>query len=156
MRRALGYLLNRQRPTAARSAIWLITGNGYGSTNTKIRRFTTVQKNIGSDITLTQSAADGDSMTINKSGTYFVYYQDKHSAAETNMGISINSSELTTSIGSVAAANVLARFTNLAAVPCCAGIVVNLVAGDVLRAHTDGSATATGETESMFKVEKVG
>lgn len=155
MRRIYGYLVNSQVGSTIKSAIWLITGNGYGSTNTKIRRFTTIQKNTGSDITLTQSATDGDSMTINKTGTYLVYYQDFHTSANSNMGISINSTELTTSIATVTAANVLARFTNGASVPGCTSVVAYLLAGDVLRAHTDGSAAATGATDTMFKVERV-
>jgi hypothetical protein len=32
------------------------TGNGYGSTNTKIRRFTTIDQNVGSSITYAQIA----------------------------------------------------------------------------------------------------
>lgn len=154
MRRVFKILLDQPRGSSTRSAVWLITGNGHGSTNTKIRRFATVQKNVGTDITLAQSATDGDSMTINKAGFYYIYYQDLDASAF-NIGISINSNELTTSIATVTAANVLARFTCGSGTPGCATIVTYLSIGDVIRAHDDASASATGATQTMFKVERV-
>lgn len=53
-----------------RSEVWLSTWTGTGSTNTNIGRYSTIDRNFGTDITLTQSATLGDSFTVNTDGVY--------------------------------------------------------------------------------------
>lgn len=51
--------------------VWLWGHNGYGSTNTSVSRFVTVGTNRStSALTLTQSATNGDSVTVNEDGMY--------------------------------------------------------------------------------------
>jgi hypothetical protein len=50
--------------TLAQSMVRLNTANGYGSTNTAIRRFTNVVTNQGTDITYADSATLGTTFTI--------------------------------------------------------------------------------------------
>lgn len=142
---------------APRSEIWLYTCNGYGSTNNKIRRFTTIGKNIGSAITLTQSSTNGDSFTINETGVYSISYTDQFTTGSRAMGISLNSSELTTSIYSITAANRIAitASDSAANLPGVATVTLNLNAGDVIRAHTNGDASGTNTNYESFRIAKV-
>lgn len=82
------------------SMVRLNTGNGQGSTNTAIHRFTTTVTNQGSDITYADSATLGGSFTINTSGIYAISFSGAGSVA-TYQGISLNSTQLTTSINSL-------------------------------------------------------
>lgn len=129
---------------AVQSMVRLHTANGYGSTNTKIRRFTTTVTNQGSDITYADSAANGASFTINTAGVYAISYVDNCASASMNMGISLNSTQLTTNIQSITLADVLnAVYTPAANAGACASVQLYLAAGSVVRAHTDGSAAGT-------------
>jgi hypothetical protein len=71
------------------------------------------------------------------------------------VGISKNSTQLTTQFFSIALADKVAAMTtagtNLAS-NC--GVTLYLVAGDVIRAHTIGSAFA-GASASMFTITRV-
>lgn len=137
------------------STIKVHTANGYGSTNTKIRRFTTVQINNGlPSITYADSAALGGSFTINESGTYAIAYCDLFSVISSN-GISLNSSQLTTNIGSISATDRLAVNSSggVDFATCCAATVV-LVAGDIIRAHCNGTTVGTPNA-TTFIITKV-
>lgn len=128
---------------APRSMVRMDTGNGHGSTNTRIRRFTNITSQQGSAITVTQSATDGDSFTINEDGVYSIGYSDMRSAGDAIMGISLNSSQLTTSIASIAVADRLHLVFSVGAnnYGHCSATVI-LSKGDVIRAHTDGNQNA--------------
>lgn len=136
-----------------RSEVLAHTGNGHGSTNTKVRRFTSSSA-VGSAITYADSATNGGSFTVNETGVYSVTYSDSHTSAA-NIGISVDSSTLTTNIESVTIANGKKVIGSLAAngyieVSCD----LNLNAGSVIRAHTDGTpANATDNV--IFRVTKV-
>lgn len=122
------------------------TGNGYGSTNTKVRRFS-ANTTTGSSILYADSAANGGSFTIMENGLYSVQYTDTHSAAAAfRIGISVNSAELTTDIQSLVTtsarvAQTMGPATAGQSAQCFA--VLRLATGDVVRAH-NGAAIPTG------------
>lgn len=140
-----------------RSEVWLYTGNGYGSTNTKIRRFTNTAKNIGTAITYADSSTAGASFTINEDGVYSILFTDGATGSGGAAGISLNSSELTTNIYSITATNRLAMSNWVAS--SSGGITVNsilnLSAGDIIRPHTDGVGTGNFTTSAAFRITKV-
>lgn len=130
-------------------------GSGHGSTNTRIRRFTTTEINTG-NITFTQSAGNGDSFTIIEEGIYSFFYQDGRSGGTAKFGISVNSSQLTTNIQSITAADRVCR------TDCqTAGDVVlisgfrRLKPGDVVRAHTDSTPDFTTDADVVFDIIKL-
>ena len=139
------------------SSIRLDTANGYGSTATKIRRFSNVRDNIGTDIEYTDSATNGASFVVRASGIYSIEYMDVLSAAGW-IGISKNASSLTTNLTASVASEVLAA--NVVTTANGGTIAVwegYLVAGDVIRAHTDGTTTgANGTLNAKFTMSKVG
>ena len=77
--------------------VWLHDPNGYGSTNTFVRRWSTVTRNNGTAITYADSATLGGTFTINETGTYTVTCTDIRSAAGASiMAATINEANLTT------------------------------------------------------------
>lgn len=103
---------------STKSLIFYHTGNGFGSTNTMIRRYTTKDTCTGATVTTTtntrctvtdldyaDSATAGASVTILTAGYYCFYFSDLRSAAAAIVGASINSAQLTTAIYSITTAN---------------------------------------------------
>lgn len=137
------------------SMVRLNTQNGYGSTNTVIRRFTTVVTNVGSDITYADSATLGGSFTINNAGVYAISYTDNFGGTA-NMGVSLNSTQLTTDIISITAADRITETTTAAANQrACCGLSIYLAAGSVIRAHTNGGVAGSLPAVTQFTITRV-
>jgi len=132
------------------------TGNGHGSTNTKIRRFTTTLSSAGSAITYADSGTAGGSFTINEAGFYEISYTDGgvDSNGSHGIGLSLNSAELTTNIESVTAANRLdmaLAYNPSGGAGSAANICLTrrLAAADVVRAH-GGLASLPNNTNAAY------
>ena len=138
------------------SMVRLNTANGYGSTNTKIRRFTNTVTNTGSDITYADSATNGASFTINTSGIYSISYSDNFNAADYN-GISLNMSGGTTAITNLTISQILSvgASAGSSSAACCSWTGY-LTAGDVVRPHTFGSASGSVTGAQHFTIARVG
>jgi hypothetical protein len=138
------------------SSVRLNTANGYGSTNTKIRRFTNTVDNLGTAITYADSATLGASFTVNEDGIYHISYSDIFSTGS-NLGISKNSSQLTTQVNGITVADRLDISTTSAAdfsnVATWQG---NLIKNDVIRPHTNGVSSGTLPDQAQFTISKVG
>lgn len=138
--------------------VWVTTGNGYGSTNTKIRRFTTTLTNVGSAITYADSATLGATFTINETGIYNIHYVQAGVGSGTGWGASVNSTQLTSIIQNITAADRLMFVQASNDVYQGSQAVsrsVRLVAADVVRAHDSITATPDGSVTSMFIITKV-
>lgn len=138
----------------SRSQVRLHTQNGHGSTNTKIRRFATTIENVGRGITYTDSATDGASFTVNEDGVYAVSCNDAFNGGAL-FGFSLNSSQLTTNIQSITAADALTMSnpaTNEQLATTWVGI---LSSGDIIRVHTTGVANSSSTTRSRFSMTQV-
>lgn len=127
---------------------------GHGSTNTAIRRWTNATT-TGSDITYADSATLGGTFTINTAGKYAVMYVDYATGGTCTFGVSVNSSQLTTSIGTITTANRLGLTVgpgaNFQAVFSC---VFTAAASDVVRCHTAANPNAT-DARAQFRIERV-
>jgi hypothetical protein len=142
--------------TAPRSEVIVDTGNGLGSTNTRVVRFTNTQKNIGPAITYADSAANGGSFTINETGVYAIAFHSGSAGASTALGITVNGSALTTDPGSLTYAQGL-RALSWAAVTSQSGqchYTGNLNSGDVVRFHTENITPFTS-AKTMASITKV-
>ena len=143
-------------PPAA-SMVRLNTSNGFGSTNTVIRRFTTTVTNQGSDITYADSATLGNTFTINTTGVYAISYTDASaSAGSTPFGISLNSTQLTTTIADITAADRLA-YVDTASANAAATISWTgyLTSGAVIRAHGTVSTAPSVPARVQFTIVRV-
>lgn len=138
-------------------AVWVHTGNGHGSTNTFIRRFTTTVSSTGTAITYADSAANGASFTINTPGVYAITYCDSYNVSQQNFGISLNSAQLTTNVASITASTRLGMTVSAGAgMSGVLPVVALLAAGDVVRPHDAGSNNAASAADSYFIIRKVG
>lgn len=140
---------------STRDEVIVDSGNGHGSTNTKIRRFTNIRKNVGS-ISYADSAGNGGSFTIAEEGIYTVNYNDSRGAGAPYIAITVNDSALTTNAstpltyaqgarvvaGGASGATFLVSWTG------------ELVKGDIVRAHDNGDSDATSE-HCMFSIVRV-
>lgn len=136
--------------------VYVYAGNGYGSSSTKIRKYSSTLRNVGSAITYASSATLGATFTINKGGIYCITRRDI-SSSDPRHGVSLNSASLTTTIDSLAAAEVLAySFTTDTGAVNNLTANVHLNAGDVLRPHDSGLATGTDIRTSAFSIARIG
>lgn len=129
------------------SVATLTTGNGFGSTNTNIRRYSSITTQ-GTAFTCSDSATLGTSCTVNQDGLYSAHRIDRNTGAAANFGIVKNDDCTTGGFDSVASGNQLAytmAASNVAVTAADAGTA--LVSGDVLRA-CDDSAAKTNDTTS--------
>lgn len=141
-----------------RSEVLVTTPNGHGSTNTAVRLFSVTSKNVGSAITVSNSATLGTSFTINEDGIYAIsYINDYTSGALLQYFITLNEATLNAAyvstnasmlaIGYPAAANSLNPGANA---------TLNLVAGDVIRPMTDlAGATYSTTANTKFRIVKI-
>lgn len=139
-----------------RHEVWLHGGNGFGSTATKVRRYSTAKVNTGSSLTLTQSAANGDSVTINADGMYIICVQD-YSNTTANIGISVNSSSTTTAINTLTIAQgryavITTAGSTLVGSTCIQAYLANT---DVVRPQHDATGTYAADDFAQFKIMRI-
>lgn len=138
-------------------SIFVTTGNGHGSTNTRIRRFTTTLSSSGTAISYADSATLGASFTINAPGIYAITYSDNYGSSIQPHGVSVNSAQLTTDVTGVTAANLLGLTYCIAAgISAVLPIVALLAAGDVLRPHTVGIQNGPSAYDTYFSIRRIG
>ena len=141
---------------AGTSDAYLENGNGYGSTNTMVRRYSNIRSNVGSNITVTQSATNGDSLTVNATGTYGACTSDIRAGSSAPIGITVNGTALTTSVATpITYAQGLVAYdeaaTNNQNTVVCQ--VLNLTSGDVVRHQGGGSADNTSSASYLYLTE---
>lgn len=125
------------------SMVRVNTANGYGSTATVIRRFSNIVTNQGVDITYADSATNGATFTINTNGVYAISYTGNPNGINFLTGISLNTSQVTTTVGAINTNDRLAMsqaYTTGATTQC--SWTGYLSAGSIIRAHEDGNASS--------------
>lgn len=137
------------------------TGNGAGSTNTTVLRYTNNSINVGSNITYADSASLGASFTINKTGIYSVFASQKSLGVGAGFLISVNQ---TTSLGSNGASTFASSSANSAQVVAYAEIPVAATffsisntfrfnATDVVRILCD--TVTNGDSRQIFCITEI-
>jgi len=139
-----GSVLNN--PTGTDEFVQVKTANGHGSTDTAIRRFSTVVNNTGGAITYADSATLGATFTINEDGIYWVHYLDIRIGNGTpEWAITRNSTTRTVGPSAVADSQLVSGWITDQDESGAAGIpstyIGPLSAGDVLRAQTNANST---------------
>jgi hypothetical protein len=115
------------------------TGNGHGSTSTRVRRFSTIVTETGS-IDRLDSALQGTRFEITESGLYWLQYVDRIVAGSAYVGISLDSVQpVTTGITSIAVAERIA-FTNAGTgLWAMVSTLIYLNSGSIVRPHDEGT-----------------
>lgn len=134
-------------------------GGSYGSTNTTVWRFGNQRANVGSDISCSDSAANGFSCTINDDGVYeAALCMRVNAAVNTGAGITVNGSALTTAINSIDYSQGMRGMCYIgnsnAENTCCVTRTMPLSNGDVVRAQGDGT-TWNNTQRTNFSVTKI-
>jgi len=127
----------------------LNTYAGYGSTDTKIMRFTNKVEGYGSAFTENHTSgyssnAKGLEITINKAGKYsFSFTGMAPAGSGDRIGLSIDSTQLTTDINAITTANRLGVSTAVTGTECNFSISLYLTVGRVIRPHSLGFLPVT-------------
>lgn len=138
------------------SMLRMNTDNGFGSTNTAIRRMSTTVTSIGDGITAADSATLGGTFTINTTGVYGISLTFGTTTAGQLSGISLNSTQLTTAYSGINVADQLCSVSSIGAGSIStAATTVQLKAGDVLRIHSSLSATASLPSNALLNITRL-
>lgn len=130
-------------------------GNGYGSTNTKRRKYSVIESSIGTAATYVNSATLGFQITIVEPGMYEFTIRDYRSAGSAYFGISKNSAQLTTNIDSITLTDIVCA-TASGTLGNSVTRTILCAAGDVIGPHDMGNMDSTSGFTSMFSCRKVG
>lgn len=139
------------------SEVVVDTTNGYGAVNTVIPRFTNTQISTGADIVYADSANAGASLTVKSPGVYSIAFVMNFAAGNRDMGLSVNSAQLTTAIGSITQANrlVMTRSESQTNSSGSVSVTRRFALNDVIRPHTDGGTQGTGTAEAKLSIVRV-
>jgi hypothetical protein len=133
---------------APRSSVRVQAGNGRGSTNTSVRRWSTVLETTGSDITYADSATLGGSFTINSGGIFSISASDRNESGSFESNITKNDTT------AALASNVLRYFGGASSFAGAGEVTLILQAGDVIRLV--GTAANNTGVASGFTITKIG
>jgi hypothetical protein len=128
---------------------------GYGSTNTAILRFTNAVVNTGSGITYASSATLGDSFTVTEAGIYSFTLATPLSA-QASIGLSLNSSQLTTSVSTITATDRLVSIIiPVADFTSTCSWTGYLAVGDVVRMHADTTTVGVNAGRATMNCQRI-
>lgn len=133
------------------------TPNGYASTNTKRRRYTTTATSTGTDITYADSSTLGATFTINTPGVYSITRQEKFGSTTGRGGLAVNASSGTSNYTTLAFAEKLgglavASSNSFSIVTVTREFAIN----DVIVAHDDGTLFDTTTDDAFMLVKRIG
>ncbi|MGD8305203.1 MAG: hypothetical protein PVF17_00990 [Ignavibacteria bacterium] len=127
----------------------LDTYAGYGSTDTKIMRFTNSRENYGNMFGENHSTGyngntEGLEIIANKPGKYsFEFSLSSRAGSPDPVAISLNSTQLTTSVITIAASDRLAIDYAAGGTSASVSVSLFLAKNDIIRAHTNGNSPDT-------------
>lgn len=144
---------------APKSMVRVLGGAGSGSTNTKIRTFSSKKEDFGPDMTnnfTTTMAVKGFEVTIVNAGVYSVHYWDYDGTGAQIIGLSKNSTTLTTALTSndpnVVYGSISTPTTGDGAM--CSNTIY-CFPGDVIRPHFDAQPSGNDTRRVGFIVTRV-
>jgi len=148
----------------AQDSTRLHTANGWGSTNTKIRRFSSIanynngytfgatastQTSANGLYTITDSATSGTEITINRDCEVKLSISD-NTGSSVWIGFSLNSTQLATSIQIISASDkLISSYESIATGNASASWSGKLKSGDVVRPHGAGVAGGIADEASL-------
>jgi hypothetical protein len=138
------------------SGVRLYDGNGYGATSTKILRYSNMVT-TGTDVTCVDDSNLGTVCTINAEGNYSMGISRDDNAGGAYMGISLNSSQLTTGISAITAyPDRLCLATSSGSnLPQSCGYGGHFLKGAIIRPHAQGDATGGLDAASYFFINRM-
>lgn len=140
--------------SATRSSVFLSGSNGYGTSATKIRRYTN-SVIVGTDIIYEDSITAGTSLTIKVAGVYAITSVDNYTGAS-NVGISLNSTNLTTNVQNLTAGEQIA-WSSTGSTNYGTGVlaILPLAVNDVIRPHDENTAVGAVTQGVYFRIVRI-
>lgn len=133
------------------SEVLLTGGSGFGSTNTSVRRFTTLSSSTGASLTATQSSTLGDSVTALYTGVYAITLTDYTTTSAGYIIVARNSTST-----SVTHPNRLSQFYCDTLTSVTIGVTLALTAGDVIRCMaTNTTSPPTSADLVYFRIVRI-
>lgn len=134
------------------------TGNGYGSTNTKRRRYTTKVKDTATGIiTYADSSTLGATFTVHVPGTYLIHRQEKYNSTSGRGGIALNASSGTANYSTLAFAEKLGALSVLnTSIYGSSTAMRELAVSDVIVSHDDSVLFDDTSDDVFIHVKRVG
>lgn len=137
------------------SMIRLTGATSFGTTNTAIGRMTTVTVTQGTDITYADSATLGGALTTNVNGVYSVSYSIPLLGSG-YVGLSLNSTQLSTTVRDIPVAERLAYMVNASGEPGSVSWTGYLAAGSIIRQHCSaGAGLGNVPAGAVFTIARV-
>lgn len=113
-------------------------GNGYGSTNSKRRRYSILVESVGTSITYADSATVGATFTVNDNGVYVIQRTEEYNSGAGRGGIVLNPSSGTNNYTLLPFAEKLGSFSIGTGSPMATlSITRRLSSGDIIAMHDD-------------------
>lgn len=139
----------------ARSILRLRRGNGYGSTNTRVRRFTNVDQNEGAAMRYIDDAALGGTIFINERGLYSFLFSDVGTGGQIRLGFSLNSTEGGTDINLIGnnLSKLALTITSAANQSNQVTVTILLNPGDYIYPHTDAGGATNNDNTFLIAVK---
>ncbi len=138
------------------SEVLVYTGNGHGnSAGTKVRRFSTISKNIGSDISYADSVSAGAIFTIVNAGLYWMQYRDRRSGSQERIGITRNCAAPSTSLATTPLTEIIDWMNMPQDYPFSVQATTFCDAGDLIRPMTEAGANDNVAGVARFHIMKV-
>jgi hypothetical protein len=139
--------------TQSDSSVRVDTANGFGSTNTNVRRFSSVIDNLGTAVSYADSATLGASFTAQEDGLYDISYTDQGTTGS-QIVITKNQTSATAGTAILASGSVNGGNSNDYDTIACQPY---LLKGDVIRAIASTAANMnSASTQAKFTISKVG
>ena len=120
----------------------LDTGNGHGGSSsgeTEIRNFTNATVTGDAFTYTTRTATTADFITVNRDMVASFTFDDACTTGAFAIGISLNSSQLSTDIDAITKDDRLVAVEQSTSLLATASVTIKLNKGDKIRAHTDGT-----------------
>ncbi len=150
---------SRTNPISKTGKILLHTGLGLGAVDTAVRRFATILDDTCPGIVRSDSVNNGTRFTSSQSGLYKVTYAEIGQTSTSYAGISINSSQLSTSVESVDIDNVGPRIMltskTITALSNTIEFLIKLLPGDFFVCHNTVGSWSSESNLTRLQIEKI-
>lgn len=149
-------ITNASSPINFNTSIMATFGNGFGAVSTKIRRFTNNPVNLGADLIYLDSANLGASLNCFWPGKFSFTYGDIRGGNASIHGLSLNTTEPTTSIDAISNTDRLVGVLAPSNTYTACSRSIQLKIGDFVNPHVDATQSNEGNFGQAISADRVG
>ncbi len=140
-----------KRQSPPRSEISLSAGNGFGSGDTQVCRWTNVDKNVGAAVVYIDNPVKGGQFVIKEDGVYLASHTNFNNAGSSQAAVMVNTTQGSTGITSLTYAGGLRAYSiGTTSDSTRATGAFFCKAGDIVVAQTGGNSSS-----ATFSITKI-